>query len=511
MPRITTITYHDMFGIDAMEVAFRSILLIEGGNGTGKSSMIRSLAYIIDGGHDPDVIRVGAEFGECIIKFDDKRTFRVRVTPSGTTREVRNENNKPEKRAKEYIESVVNALSFDPMRFVEPHKRSKKEDDEYRLEEVLKLSSLVVTPDDLKPILGRKPNASECAGNGLDVIQKFYDEIYKRRTDVNRDEDIKRKHGQQMLSAAGGEIPAPEDIEELRARLEAERKAVADGERAAEKAAQAAELEVARDCQRLVATVAAVIHGSTDALKDEAERRIEEIRKKLQADIEKEQNRLQSEADAIRKDADTRATAVRAKFTAQAEAARQAHAPAIESLIAEITEKEARARRYHESEAHRKIGTDAIAEADNLKVQADTMTAALRSLAELKTKLMGNIPIPGVTIEGGKIYWDVDGAPVRFDLLNTQRKVLFALRIGVLTHGAIGVICMDNFEALEPENRKGVIRTAFRYAQSEGMQFGFARVTVGPLKLTSIATEEDLEAALEQIDREAAVLAEVSQ
>jgi energy-coupling factor transporter ATP-binding protein EcfA2 len=59
--RIQGIEIHDTYGCRDFKVGPFSLVRVTGQNGSGKSSILRALSYLFEGGTDPTVIRKGAE------------------------------------------------------------------------------------------------------------------------------------------------------------------------------------------------------------------------------------------------------------------------------------------------------------------------------------------------------------------------------------------------------------------------------------------------------------------
>jgi hypothetical protein len=101
----------------------------------------------------------------------------------------------------------------------------------------------------------------------------------------------------------------------------------------------------------------------------------------------------------------------------------------------------------------------------------------LERLAELQRAIAARLLIKGITIEDGRIL-NSDGVP--FSKWNTAEQMKCCLRIAVLAHGTAGFICVDGAERFDSANRKALVDTARRYAESDGLQFLIATVTDQP-------------------------------
>ena len=120
------------------------------------------------------------------------------------------------------------------------------------------------------------------------------------------------------------------------------------------------------------------------------------------------------------------------------------------------------------------------------------MTAALKNLDALKETVASRLPIKGMTIAAPHPGQPVDicreekGALVPFSSWNDTSKLLFCLRVAVLTHGECGLVCIDSIDAVDPKTRPALEETCRKYAEKEGMQFLLGEATGGPLRITEL-------------------------
>jgi hypothetical protein len=71
MPRINEITITDTYGCAHFHVGPFQAVRLTGTNSTGKTSILRALAYLLEGGTDPTAIRKGAEKSTIFVGLDD--------------------------------------------------------------------------------------------------------------------------------------------------------------------------------------------------------------------------------------------------------------------------------------------------------------------------------------------------------------------------------------------------------------------------------------------------------
>ena len=125
MTRINSITIQDTFGISSISVKPKSVTRFKGKNGKGKSSMIRALFEIFDGGTNPSCIRHGAEKSVVELGLDDGTTISKTTRPKRARRggeqtgytidlEVSQPDGTPRNAPQTYIGQLASADAVDP-------------------------------------------------------------------------------------------------------------------------------------------------------------------------------------------------------------------------------------------------------------------------------------------------------------------------------------------------------------------------------------------------------------
>ncbi len=81
MLRVARVSIQHIAGIEQLEFEpGKSLTLISGQNGSGKSSVIRSVLAAIGGGSEARLVRKGKEQGETVILLDDPGTTGKKTT-----------------------------------------------------------------------------------------------------------------------------------------------------------------------------------------------------------------------------------------------------------------------------------------------------------------------------------------------------------------------------------------------------------------------------------------------
>ena len=118
--RITHISITNLRRFDTFEADLPAVAFIQAANGAGKSSFLDCLKYAHDKGHDPNVIHAKAVAGEVIVSYDDGSRVKARATrdPNKTTRGWSAPGSKRFDVGRDQIDAIANALSYDPLAFM---------------------------------------------------------------------------------------------------------------------------------------------------------------------------------------------------------------------------------------------------------------------------------------------------------------------------------------------------------------------------------------------------------
>lgn len=412
--------------------------IFRGENAVGKSSIINairnalhgaaalsSLARVVDGKPtEPKVTVVleGAPGRKIVTKGADKTpTIKAQVGNSAAYETV--------KKPGEYLRMITEA-SADPGRFLTASEKDQNE---------MLLAALPVEWDQARAdeIVGRFADIVKGENLPLDhlyplqKVDAIHGAIFRARTGVNRDEKAKRAAADQTLRDAPAEIPEGID------------------DRIAEKRAEISTAQAALSARQ------EAIRGSFRAAEDAATARYEAAK-----------------AAAL---AEYNAAIAAAKTAAESENTAIATARgALDGLNAELSALLRDQRDATKVKTMHETAAKFEADADSLAGVADSMTAVLAKLEAFRAELVQDIPIHGLTLEGGI---KVGGVP--FSQVNTATRVSVAFSIATLRLRGLPlqIIFVDNLEALDDAHRDHL----YALAEREGVQIIGAERTEGPL------------------------------
>lgn len=420
MARIKSVDISNIMGTKQASFRPGSLTIISGRNGEGKTSLITALLRSFDGGHDPSLLRKGAKLGEILLTLDDGTTIKVRITEKSTTYEIKDAAGNEVKAPRSYIEQLGDSLSVDPSKFV----IAKQKDLAAALLEVMPVT---FEPEEIAEAVGDAA-AERDVPMDLERFEAYRKEIYEARTAENR--LVRDAEG--MIRQLSQSLPEDDKTDwakrtqELRDLLQ--------------------EARQARDAE--IATISREEQESIDAIRQQAERLIEEARK--------EARQKRSEKDA--------------EFE-----------PTLAKINAALGESEERMRAKDKAEGLRR----SIEEFRDRKEKADrsamNLTRAIERLDELKAEKLASLPIPGLVVMDGKVLFE----NVPFERVNLAKRIDIAFQIAALRAKDLPFMVLD-----EAENMDSTTWEAFKEAAANsGFQVVAARVSDGPLSIEVIEPE----------------------
>ena len=462
--RMKSISIKDIACFDDVTFPLGSIVCVQGKNRAGKSALLSCLKYSFERGHDPDMCLVDEKVGEITIEFDDATMIRTRVGKDKTERMYKPAGGKKWARSREFIDSMANSLSFDPLAFLQMK-------DHEQVSEVLRIMPIEIAPEEIADaVKGVEMPSLDLAGrSALECLNAVYEGIYSARTEANVGADTLEKHASELtlalqsMSVDGtdwdGEVSrlhknlATLDSEEahLREKLNAEvRQAISEASGQCSKLMLIREQEVEAQIAKLRAQLAEYKGDCQYSASTIIDAKKMECRQILEASVSNRSEQRTAITSAIATATQSRDASVKAKSTQNAITAAKA---------------EAVARREKQM----------------------AMTTALDNLKALKATVASRLPLP-CTIADGRICREESGALVPLRKWNEASKYTFVLKLATMCHGTVGFIVIDSagFDAFDPAHKKAFLASARKYAQDEGLQFIVATVSEGPLRVSEV-------------------------
>lgn len=452
--KITKFSIENFLGIRFYKVdALGNLVMIKGGNGAGKSSVIKAIRETIKStGTDPDLVMTGADKAEILINFSNHLELRRLITKK------KNEltatiDGKPVDKPTVYLQALLGSdgiFNFDPIRFF---KADGVEGDRQRREMILKAVPFKIDKAKLTEMIGADKIAKLKLNldkynydlHGLVLLAKVAKDVYDNRHEVNVGlETLKRSILQERKEVEGlGNVGDWEGFD-LQAAIEAQ---TALESRQRNFDAMNKRLETLRDAAL-----------SSKHRIESLDSQIKSLQEQKAAE-EQRLGKIQAEGMTLKNEIGDQVVDLSAEI--------QKHKDKIagyEKHRNVVSRFEAIARREAEAEDIAKHHTFLDGEYDRLK---DVLPQQIMKDLQLD-KIYG-----GLTISEDDIR--VDGRPLL--KLSKSEQLKFAVRMARALSGPVKAICIDDFEGLSQSNRKAFLEEI----QGDDFEYFIAEVTDGPL------------------------------
>jgi energy-coupling factor transporter ATP-binding protein EcfA2 len=498
--RVVSVSIRDVLGAREFALEPGALTVIEGKNGSGKSSALQAVQAALGGGNLAKLARVDASGDptepEVVLVLEGPGNETYRVERTGDKVRVRSRVGQTAgfedvAKPQTWLSGLFDADLANPVKFLTAPDKERAllllEALPLKFDRAGLLKEMGITPEELHA-MGSAP-----AGlHPLEEIAYIREAVFRTRTGVNRDEKQQRASAEQLrrnLPAVPPEDPGGEAQARLEARVVelevsiARETQAADSERRrAEEAAEATyaakETEIATSFKASAADLRRKHEQKAAELRAEAERRITEDLALTNAAIE-----------ALREGGEVAIAEWAQQRTMAIDGARQARETArsetdkLQSLLGAQREQLAELRAMREGAAK----ASALAEqaqqfdnqADELTAKSERLTSAIGALDAHRRRLAEELPIPGLEIQDREIR--VNG--VRFEQLNTAQRVDIAVQVATLRARGrrLPVLFVDGAEALDKEHFDHLCRAL----KKSGIQAFIGRVAEGQLRVTA--------------------------
>lgn len=405
--RITRIEVENIRGITNGILEPKTITVLKGDNGTGKSSWLDAFRVVFDGGYDPKMVRKGEKKARVEMTLSDGTVCTRIINPEKktSTLTVKSEAGEVIKAPQSYIEGIADSFAYDPLDFMFADKKKRQE----LIQEFLDVN---VTVPEFRAAIQEEwfMEHYDPRKNGFDNIDNIYKAGYERRRKVN----VQHGEADKTANTLRRDIPTlADDAQQFEAKAKATRLA----------------LEKARADKRADQVVLDEQYTAETARIDAWER--EEI-EKIHTEKQKQLN-----------------AALEMRGTVAGEINSQ-HDPIITEAATASDQASRALADYNEHvglRKHLKQMEDRIKELAGESMRYDR---ALEALSTLKKQKMEDLPLPGAEMRDGALF--IDG--IDFDGLNTERQIEVCLQIAASRSKDLCCMLIDGIERLSEGNQR---------------------------------------------------------
>lgn len=414
-----------------------SVIEISGANASGKTTIINAINALIEGGAHPELIGPAADEYSVEVHLDAGVRFLRREWFDNAKDEHRYEvkgwytDGSVVKNAPTYLKKLISGLSLNPTGLVDAPAK-----DRVKFFQSAIGARLSFTAQEIAEATGDHP-ANLPRTMDVERFNAYRDGRYERRREVNvalKNQEATRKEWAKAL---------PDD-DPLRASN-------------AESAVEAYQSTAAADVHLLVANLQGArealaeaqnewrtsLHALKDELSETEHKEIVEIQREAERKIEAVRIAKQKDREALQATYDEAVADGRKPFDAE-----------IERLAGELAAAQQRLADEQRQQGIRDSIIKLDREIREKQDEANRLDDAVKALDALKREKLDALPIPGVEVRDGEIFYD----GLSFERqLNTATKYLLSFQVAALTLGDLPFMIFDGAEALDAENKAAFI------------------------------------------------------
>ena len=441
--KITKIQILNYLGIANFNVSkLGKLNKISGGNGTGKSTVIKAITEAFkSSGVNPNIIKIGEDKAEILIEIDDRISIQRNITHTSNTAKVVVDE-QPMGSPQKFIKSLIGGFNFNPVEFFLSKPKERRQ---------ILLSSIEFTIDE--GILADQLSTMEVpidltqfdyGKHGLEVLDDIKKFVYEARKEQNH------------------------DVVRLKKAIETDYKIIPDS----------FDSDAYKDfnLSDKIKQMNEQASSQTEHFRDSGQ--IENMRRRSK-EILNEIERKEADIKSIQYDIEqlkTDRVNIQVEGKALSEKISKFVMPDNDIIQAEIDGYEEAQKLIHKLD---EIETkkDDLKGVEDKHTDLDKLYKALTGEIPRSMLKQVKLPIEGLEIKGDNIL--VDG--VNIDQLSTSEQMKFSTSIAKSLAGELKVICIDRYESLDESSRKIFEKDA----NKDGFEYFMTVVTDGELNMDS--------------------------
>lgn len=403
------------------------IIVISGANGTGKTTALRAVQCVIDGGHQPELIGPYGKDATVELTFDNGWRFRRTWNQKGyTLKGWSADGGKIDSPAKTLQELFESDYSLNPTGLIE----AKPAD---RVAFLHKAMPMEFTAEEVSRATGEPATRFQPVMR-VDGLDRVREGRYEQRTVANVQLRKLKESRDKMAESLPDGDPLTRTWIETAEGIDGQGKPVPDAVNP---------LDEVRTLDKKLQQATESLHLALVSWKADLDNMLAEFNQKEQAEME-----------AIRvKYANLRREARSASERITAEE-RKPFDNYIAQVAGELAAAQERAQHIARLEGLRDAIRGVDREMQAAQDEAVRLDNAVKNLDELKRRKLETLPIPDVEVRDGQIYYEGKNFETQ---LNTAKQYLLSTQIAALTLDKFPFLIVDNTEAMDEQNRREYI------------------------------------------------------
>lgn len=401
------------------------IVVVTGKNGSGKTTVLRAIKSVFEGGHQPDLIGPHAPQAVVELEFDNGARYRrewskAKFTLKGWSRD----GGRIDSPAKTLQALFDSEFSWNPTGLIDA-KPSE------RVEFLHKAMPLVFTRGEVAEATG-DPAAYFDETMDVDRLSKIRDGRYDKRREANVEWDRLKKTRETMVSTLPDGDPLRFTWMDTAPGIDGQAKPVPE---------PVNPLDEVRRLEKGLQEARETLQRALDEWRGSYDQIVGGINAEEQAELE-----------AVRKKYDDKRASAQRSYEQLIAVERKPFDGYIERAAGDLAAAQERAQQQAKLEGVRESIRQLDEQITKAQAEAVRLDNAVKNLDELKRKKLETLPIPGVEVRDGRIY--VDGLDFETQV-NTARQYLLSTQIAALTLGEdFQFLVVDNTEAMDETNRR---------------------------------------------------------
>ena len=471
--KVLSVDIKDVLGCRELTIEAGSVTVLSGRNGSGKTTGIEALKFVLDGGNLARLARVGDDDEEInpeiVLVLEDEGGKKIRIEKTAKKTRVREQIGetaglKDVPQPQRWLSGISDRKLSNPIDFLNAG-------DTDRL--LLLLGALPVELDKAKlwADMGLVPFDFPAVPEGLHPLQEIAlirEGVFATRTGVNRDAKGKADSAEQLRREIPMEIPGglEDEIGELESSISSDEERISLAIERAKSACkeQASAMRTAADTDSNIARD--MVENELETKRAELEAEFAESKASIERDINEKNEFVQNEIEKSQNACDEKVSLC---YDEQA---------GITTRREQLVRLREQAKIAVKSHALREQADTFEADSDELKDRADLLTGAIVALDKYRREMAEDIPIAGLEIEGREIF--VNKIP--WAQLNTAQRIKIAVKVSCIRakDQRLPLVFVDGAEALDSENFDAFCKAM----EDEGVQAFAGRVGDGDLAVT---------------------------
>ena len=448
---VNSARWHNVAGIEQLEIQPKSVTVFEGFNGSGKSSALKGLRSCLTKGDFAQLLPEGADRGETVLVMSDGTTIRRELRDGISTLSIEHKGigTLTGAKANSFVENMLDTMSVDAEAFL-----YAKPKDRTRL--VLEAFPFSLDADGLKAIIGDVPIPS---GHPLEVIDAIHKGIYEERTIVNREAKKSEAAASEIAAGLGEQLNIESIDQEIT--TETDRLTILENEKAEK--IESAQIQCA-----------SAIDDATTFHK----KKCDDKRREIQAQIDA----LNEQLNVFLRSADSELSTTKESANASVDDLRSAldaeYGDTITNIKLGIQSLRNGRDQFIKDKALREVVDRHTKDVHFQRERSKQLSETLDRLNEFKNNMLTKLPLPGIELKDGEIL--IDGKS--WDQVPDSRLAILAVDLAIARAGASDIVVMDGLEKLDDVQ----FANFEKYLQKSGRQVFVARAKAIPFQVRTL-------------------------